>query len=87
MAHHDHASHQYEATGLQILELAQNAYSLYVTESAPEQARLVKMLLSNCTFDRGSLSPTYNKPFELFARGTETGDWLLRLDSNQQPSG
>ena len=39
------------------------------------------MLLSNCAFDRGSLFPTYNKPFELFARGTETGDWLLRLDS------
>jgi hypothetical protein len=26
-----------------------------------EQARLVKTLLSNCTFDRGSLGPTYNK--------------------------
>jgi hypothetical protein len=87
MARHDRASHQYEATGLQILELAQNAYSLYLPERAPEQARLVKMLLSNCAFDRGSLVPTYNKPFELFARGTETGDWLLRLDSNQQPSG
>ena len=87
MEQHEHASHQYEATGLQILELAQNAYSLYVTESAHEQARLVKMLLSNCTFDRGSLSPTFIKPFDLFAKGAETGDWLLRLDSNQQPSG
>ena len=57
MEQHEHASHQYEATGLQILELAQNAYSLYLTESAHEQARLVKMLLSNCKFDRGSLSP------------------------------
>ena len=87
MAQHEHASHQYEATGLQILELAQNAYSLYVTENAHEQARLVKMLLSNCSFDRGSLSPTYIKPFDLFAKSAETGNWLLRLDSNQQPSG
>src|SRR2546425_11177574 len=53
----------------------------------PEQARLVKTLLSNCTFDRASLFPTYRKPFDLFAKGAETGDWLLRLDSNQQPSG
>ncbi len=87
MARHERASHEYEATGLQILELAQSAYSLYVTENPQEQARVVKMLLSNCTFDRGSLAPTYSKPFDLFAKGTETGDWLLRLDSNQQPSG
>jgi len=87
MARHEHASRQYETTGLQILELAQSAYSLYVTQKPHEQARLVKTLLSNCTFDRGSLGPTYNKPFDLFAKGTETGDWLLRLDSNQQPSG
>ena len=80
MAHHDHASHQYEATGQQILELARDAYSLYVTKSAPEQARLAKMLLSNCTFDRGSLSPTYVKPFDVFAKGSETGDWLAALD-------
>lgn len=50
-AHCNRRRFKYEATGLQILELAQNAYSLYVAESAPEQARLVKMLLSNCAFD------------------------------------
>jgi len=87
MERHEHASHEYEATGLQILELAQSAYSLYVTENPQEQARLVKTLLSNCTFDRGTLCPTYRKPFDLFAKAAETGDWLLRLDSNQQPSG
>jgi DNA invertase Pin-like site-specific DNA recombinase len=87
MERHEHASEAYEATGLQILELAQTAYSSYVTENPHEQARLVKTLVSNCSFDRGSLSPTYVKPFDVFAKGAETGDWLLRLDSNQQPSG
>ena len=48
---------------------------------------LVKTVLSNCTFDRRTLCPAYRKPFDLFAEGTETGDWLLGLDSNQQPSG
>src|SRR6266851_2863464 len=79
MARHEHASRQYETTGLQILELAQSAYSLSVTQKPHEQARLVKTLLSNCSFDRGSLGPTYNKPFDLFAKGTETGDWLTSL--------
>jgi hypothetical protein len=36
-------------------------------------------VVSNCTFDRGSLSPTYVKPFEVFAKGAETGDWLAAL--------
>lgn len=78
MERHERASHEYEATGLQILELAQSAYSLYVAQNSREQARLAKTLLSNCTFDRGTLTPTYNKPFDILAKGTETGDWLLR---------
>ena len=70
-----------------MLELAQTSYSLYVTQNAHEQARLLKTLLSNCTFDGGSLTATYVKPFDLFANGAKNGDWLLGLDSNQQPSG
>ena len=81
------ASRDYEATGVQILELAQGAYSLYVTQNPHDQAKLIKTLLSNCTFDCGSLTATYVKPFDLFAKGAENGDWLLGLDSNQQPSG
>ena len=87
MERHEHASEAYEATGLQILELGQTAYASYVTKNPHEQARLVKTVVSNCSFDCGSLAPTYVKPFEVFAKGAETGDWLLRLDSNQQPSG
>ncbi len=79
--------HDYETTGVQILELAQSAHSLYVTQNRHDQAKLVKTLLSNCTIDLGSLTATYVKPFDLFANGAENGDWLLGLDSNQQPSG
>lgn len=87
MERHETASEAYEAAGLQILELAQTAYSSYVAKNPHEQARLIKTLVSNSTFDRGSLSPTYVKPFDVFAKGSETGEWLLGLDSNQQPSG
>jgi hypothetical protein len=68
----------YEAAGLQILELVQTAYSSDVAKNSHEQARLIKTLVSNSAFDRGSLSPTYVKPFDVFAKGSETGDWLLR---------
>jgi hypothetical protein len=81
MERHEVASQAYETAGLQILELAQTAYSSYVAKNPHEQARLIKTLVSNSTFDRGSLSPTYVKPFDVFAKGSETGDWLLGLDS------
>jgi hypothetical protein len=69
MERHEGASEAYETAGLQILELAQSAYSSYVTKNPREQARLVKTVVSNSTFDRGSLSPTYIKPFDVFATG------------------
>ena len=68
--------------GSKILELAQTAYSSYVAKNPHEQARLMKTLVSNSTFDRGSLSPTYVKPFDVFVEGSETGDWLGGRDSN-----
>ena len=69
MERHEVASQAYETAGLQILELAQTAYSSYVAKNPHEQARLIKTLVSNSTFDRGSLSPTYVKPFDVFASG------------------
>ena len=76
------ASHNYSATGSKILELCQSAYSLYSQQKPVEQRRLLKILLSNCTFDRGTLTPTYNKPFDLLAEGNKTGNWLGGRDSN-----
>ena len=75
------------ATAQKILELAKQAEFLYRSQVPAEQRRLLETVLSNCAFDHGTLCPTYSKPFDLLVRGNETGDWLLRLDSNQQPSG
>ena len=65
----------YAVTGAKILELAKNAVSLYKKQSFTEQRRLLDTVLSNCTFDRGTLCPTYTKPFDLLAEGNETGNW------------
>jgi len=72
-------------TAEKILELAKQAEFLYKSQNAAEQRRLLETVLSNCTFDRGTLCPVYASPFDLLVQGNETGDWLLRLDSNQHP--
>jgi len=48
-----------------ILELPNKAYFLYVKQPAVEKAKLLKMVLSNCTIDATSVYPTYRKPFDL----------------------
>jgi hypothetical protein len=83
-ARHEKASHDYGATGSKILELAKNAHNLFVLQDSHEQARLLKMLVSNSTFDRGSLSVSYIKPFDLLVDGNETGNWLGGRDSNHR---
>ena len=69
-------------TAARILELAKHAEKLYKSQDPADQRRLLETVLSNCTFDRGSLSPTYSKPFDLFAIGNETGNWRREWDSN-----
>jgi hypothetical protein len=70
------------ATAEKILELAEKAEILYKSQSPTEQRRLLETVLSNCTFDRGTLSPTYASPFDLLVKGNETGNWRRGWDSN-----
>jgi site-specific DNA recombinase len=81
-ARHERASRDYAATGSKILELAKNAHNLFIRQDPREQARLLKTLVSNSTFDRGSLSVAYVKPFDLLVEGNETENWLGGRDSN-----
>ena len=68
--------------GSQIIELARGAKALFLRQDPTEQRRLLKMLLSNCTLQAGTLCPTYRKPFDALAAGNETGNWLGGRDSN-----
>ncbi len=81
LARHDQASSDYATTGASILELSQQAYNLYVSQERAEQRRLLNTLLSNCIWECGSLTPTYNKPFDLLAAGNENGNWRREWDS------
>src|SRR5439155_15475681 len=70
-------------TAGKILELARQAEFLYKTQDPAEQRRLLETVLSNCTFDRGTLCPTYSSPFDLLVRGNETGNWRRGWDSTR----
>jgi site-specific DNA recombinase len=67
------------------LELANKAYFLYVKQDPAERAKLLKMVLSNCTIDAVSVYPTYRKPFDLIFQMGKTREWCARGDSNSRP--
>ena len=70
-----------------ILELANKAYSLYVKQTSAEQAKLLKLVLSNCAVDAVSLYPTYKKPFDLIFQRAKNEEWRARRDSNSRSFG
>jgi hypothetical protein len=73
--------------GVRILELANKAYFLYLKQPPAEKAKLLKMVLSNCTVDATTVYPTYKKPFHLIFERAKNEEWCARRDSNSRPSG
>ena len=70
-----------------IFELANKAYSLYVSQNPVEKAKLLRMLFSNCSVDAVSVTPTYRKPFDMIAKRARSEEWSGREDSNLRPPG
>jgi len=63
-------------------ELANKAYSLYISQNPAEKAKLLRMLLSNSTVDATSVTPTYRYPFDMIYKNAKMEKWSGRLDSN-----
>jgi site-specific DNA recombinase len=76
IARHEHANDGYIRKGIEILELAKQAHSRYLRENDQGRRRMLNALLSNCTYNRGSLCPTYNKPFDLLVNASKKKNWL-----------
>jgi site-specific DNA recombinase len=68
-----------------VFELANRAYSLYITRNVAEQSQLLKMVLLNCATDGVSLWPNYRKPFDIIARRAKNEEWSGRADLNCRP--
>jgi hypothetical protein len=61
---------------MRILELANKPYFLHVKQPPQEKAKLLRMVLSNCTIDAASIYPTYRKPFDaIFQRAKNDELW------------
>ena len=99
---HQDADESYMSEGVQILELASNAQSLFERQPAREKRRLLNFLLSNCSWEDGEVIATFRQPFDLLAKTvadaarvnaednadlTENEIWLGDLDSNQDYTG
>lgn len=67
-----------------IIELAEAAPRLWSAQVPHERARLLRILLSNCTFDGENLHPDYRKPFCWLAKMQERPISLGRMDSNHR---
>jgi hypothetical protein len=75
MAHLQRPRPLVTVTAARIIELAKNAEILYKSQNPAERRRLLETVLSNCSFDCGSVFPTYTSPFDLLVRGNKTGNW------------
>ncbi len=65
-----------------ILELANKAYFLYLTQKPPEQRKLLELVLLNCSIDGVSVYPTYRKPFDVIFQRAKNEEWSGRQDLN-----
>ncbi len=81
----EHASPDVILNAKKILELANKAYFLYVTQNPSEQGRLLKKVLLNCRVDGVSLYPTYRKPFDVIFERAKNKEWSGREDLNLRP--
>jgi DNA invertase Pin-like site-specific DNA recombinase len=79
--------HQNVLTVQRVFELAESAYSLYLTRNPTEQGQLLKSVLLNCSTDGVSLWPVYRKPFDLIFQRARNEDWSGREDLNLRPPG
>ena len=95
------ANQSYMDEGIQILELASNAQTLFKSQEPRQKRRLLNFLLSNCSWDDGKVVATFRQPFDLLVETTvfvatkklttsaisvKTDIWLPDLDLNQGPA-
>ena len=64
---HQEADKSYMDEGVQLLELARKAQTLFDRQEPREKRRLLDFLLSNCTWEDGEVVATFRQPFDLLA--------------------
>jgi len=70
-----------EDTKIQVTELAKKVYRLCRAQQLTKKGKLLRILLSHCTFDSEKLYPTHNGLFDLLVKSKENDDWLPGQDN------
>jgi len=79
------ANTSYMEEGLQLMELAQQAHTLFLEMTPDEKRDLLNLVLSNPQILDGKLNYFYKMPFSLFTNVTDLEIWRGRRDSNSRP--
>ncbi len=95
------AGHRTMDRAVEVLELANRAYSLYFQRNDADRRKLLDLVLLNCSLAGEVLTPTYRKPFNIIAEMVAAGNelapgssdpgavhpiWSGREDLNLRPS-
>ena len=95
---HEAAEQSYMDEGVQLLELARDAQRLFARQEPRQKRQLLNFVLSNCSWQDGTIQVTFRQPFDIIAQSTgiaagreagkitdsaKTEIWLGDLDSNQ----
>ena len=72
-------------TASHLLELAQNARSIFQSSQPAQKNKILKALLANCQINEKRLQLNLLKPFSVLIDSTLSQNWLRELDSNQRP--
>jgi site-specific DNA recombinase len=67
---HQAADQSYLDEGVQLLELARSAQSLFSRQDPREKRRLLNFVLSNCAWEDGTINAEFRQPFALLAETT-----------------
>ncbi|MBI3408098.1 MAG: recombinase family protein [Planctomycetes bacterium] len=85
LTRHQESDSGYLDSGVHILELAEQAYDLYLHQPPAEKRRLLTLLLSNCTLTNGKISPVYRQPFDIIVVMAEQATNNKPADREGQP--
>lgn len=69
---HENANTSYFEEGVRILELSQNASSLFEQGDQDEDRQILNLVFSNSIWKDGILQPTYREPFNLIVNALNT---------------
>ncbi len=69
---HKNTNHNFLKRGSQVIDLAEQSYTLYQARNNNERRLLIDSLLSQLSYADGTLCVTYRKPFNLLVKGPKT---------------